>query len=65
LIATIEMMRSNCIIPTLNLENPDELCKKINLTMKLENREIRFALKNNFALGGVNSSLILRRYEND
>jgi 3-oxoacyl-[acyl-carrier-protein] synthase II len=65
LIATIEMMRSNRIIPTLNLENPDELCKKINLPMQLEKREIRFALKNNFALGGVNSSLILRRYDND
>jgi 3-oxoacyl-[acyl-carrier-protein] synthase II len=65
LIATIDMMKRNCIIPTLNLDNPDELCKKINLTLELENREIRYALKNNFALGGVNSSLILRRYEND
>jgi 3-oxoacyl-[acyl-carrier-protein] synthase II len=65
LIATIEMMNRNCVIPTLNLENPDDMCKKINLTQKLENREIRCALKNNFALGGVNSSLVLRRYEND
>lgn len=65
LIATINMIKRNCIIPTLNLDNPDELCKKINLTLELDNREIRYALKNNFALGGVNSSLILRRYEND
>jgi len=65
LIATINMMNRNCVIPTLNLENPDELCKKINLTRKLEERRIKYALKNNFALGGVNSSLVLRRYEND
>jgi len=65
LIATIAMMNRNCIIPTLNLENPDELCKKVNLVRKLEERPVRYALKNNFALGGVNSSLVLRRYEND
>jgi 3-oxoacyl-[acyl-carrier-protein] synthase II len=62
MIATIHMMNRNCVIPTLNLENPDDMCKKINLTQKLENREIRCALKNNFALGGVNSSVVLRRY---
>ncbi len=65
LIATINMMKRNCVIPTLNLENPDDLCKKINLVQKLENKPIQYALKNNFALGGVNSSLILRSYEND
>ena len=65
LIATINMMKRNCVIPTLNLENPDDLCKNINLVQQLENRQIRYALKNSFALGGVNSSLILRSYEND
>jgi 3-oxoacyl-[acyl-carrier-protein] synthase II len=65
LIATVEMMNRNLIVPTLNLENPDDICKKINLTKKLESREILCALKNNFALGGVNSSLVLRRYKND
>ena len=65
LIATINMMEKNCVIPTLNLENPDDLCKNINLVQQLENRQIRYALKNSFALGGVNSSLILRSYEND
>lgn len=62
MIATIHMMNRNYVVPTLNLENPDDMCKKINLTQKLENREIRCALKNNFALGGVNSSVVLRRY---
>ncbi len=65
LIAMIEMMKKNVVIPTLNLENIDDLCKKINLVQNLEKRVIKYALKNNFALGGVNSSLILRSYEND
>lgn len=65
LIATINMMNRNCVIPTLNLENPDDLCKIINLAQRSENMRIRYALKNSFALGGVNSTLILRKYEND
>jgi 3-oxoacyl-[acyl-carrier-protein] synthase II len=65
LIATIGMIKRNCLIPTLNLENPDDLCKKVRLIRQLEDKQIRFALKNNFALGGVNSSLVLGSYEND
>jgi 3-oxoacyl-[acyl-carrier-protein] synthase II len=65
LIATIDMIRKNRIIPTLNLENIDDLCNSINLSQDVEKRQIKYALKNNFALGGVNASLVLRSYEND
>ena len=65
LIAAINMIRKKMVIPTLNLENIDDLCKKVNLVQSLKNRQIEYILKNNFALGGVNSSLILRRYEDD
>ena len=37
----------------------------INLIQNVEERQMKYALKNNFALGGVNSSLVLRSYEND
>ena len=63
LIASINMIREKMIIPTLNLENIDDLCKKINLVQNPEDKRIKYILKNNFALGGVNSSLILRSYE--
>ena len=63
LIASINMIRKKIVIPTLNLENIDDLCKKINLVQNLEERQIEYILKNNFALGGVNSSLILRSYK--
>ena len=65
LIAAINMMREKVVVPTLNLENIDDLCKKIYLVRDPEKKEIRYILKNNFALGGVNSSLVLRSYEND
>ena len=63
LIASINMIRKKVVIPTLNLENIDDLCKKINLVQNFEKRDITYILKNNFALGGVNSSLILRSYK--
>ncbi|WP_027723079.1 beta-ketoacyl-[acyl-carrier-protein] synthase family protein [Maridesulfovibrio zosterae] len=60
-IATIQMMQEETIIPTANLRNPDPLCASINNTLQLERRKITYALKNNFALGGINTSLVLRR----
>ncbi len=63
--AIIKMIQNGVIIPTLNLENVDEECQGIKHIQKPEEFEINTVLKNNFALGGVNSSLVLRRYVNE
>jgi len=60
-IATVRMMQENTIIPTANLTNPAEECSAINNALHLQTRPITYALKNNFALGGINTSLVLRR----
>jgi 3-oxoacyl-[acyl-carrier-protein] synthase II len=65
ILATVGMMQSGTLIPTLNLENVDAACGTIRHVRNLENRSIRCAIKNNFAFGGVNSSVVLRRYRND
>jgi 3-oxoacyl-[acyl-carrier-protein] synthase II len=65
LIASIHMIKRKEVIPTLNLENIDDLCKIVNLVKSLETRDIKCVLKNNFALGGVNSCLIIRSCEHD
>lgn len=65
LVATVYMMNQGLLVPTRNLDNVDEACKKIEHVTKLEKSVIKTALKNNFAFGGVNSSIALRRYEND
>jgi 3-oxoacyl-[acyl-carrier-protein] synthase II len=65
MIATIGMMHRGCIIPTLNLDNIDEACKKNRHVKDIENQVINSAIKNNFAFGGVNSSVVLRRYDNE
>jgi 3-oxoacyl-[acyl-carrier-protein] synthase II len=63
LAACIEMMRRGCLIPTLNLENIDPLCAKVQHLHGVTERTVDTIVKNNFALGGVNSSIILRSYQ--
>jgi 3-oxoacyl-[acyl-carrier-protein] synthase II len=65
MIATIGMMNNGIIIPTLNLETIDTACGKIRHVVKREEQEITTVIKNNFAFGGVNSSVVLRRYDNE
>jgi 3-oxoacyl-[acyl-carrier-protein] synthase II len=59
-IATLLMMREGFIAPTLNLENPDPVLPPLNHVIR-ESRDsqARLAASNNFAFGGVNTSLIL------
>jgi 3-oxoacyl-[acyl-carrier-protein] synthase II len=59
---TIEMMRAKWFTPTLNLETPDTECGELDHIIG-EGRalDIEYALKNNFAFGGINTSLIFRR----
>ena len=65
LCAVVGMLKRQCLIPTLNLDNVDEACKNIRHVKFLKAVNLQTAIKNNFALGGVNSSLVIRRYRND
>jgi 3-oxoacyl-[acyl-carrier-protein] synthase II len=64
-IATIMMMQRGRLIPTLHLDSIDPLCQNIGHLQEAVEKPVRTILKNNFALGGINSCLILRRYEDD
>jgi len=59
---TIEMMRGKWFAPTINLETPDPECEGID-HIRGEGRtlDIEYAMKNNFAFGGINTSLVFRR----
>jgi len=59
-IICLEMMRLGRIFPTRNLDNPDPACGTINHASKKSGAALRTVLKNNFALGGVNTSLVLK-----
>lgn len=63
--ALVEMINRGCLIPSLNLENIDDACSNIRHVRELETARIDAAIKNNFALGGINSSLVIRRYKDE
>jgi len=53
-------IRDQIAPPTLNLENPSESCRGMDLVpLKAKERKIRAALSNSFGFGGTNASLIL------
>lgn len=60
---TIEMMREGWFAPTVNLEQPDERCAPLDYIMH-ETRPVQtdLVMSNNFAFGGINTSLIFRRW---
>ena len=59
---TIEMMRHGWFAPNLNLDNPDPRCGEHDfITGAGRSFETEFAMSNNFAFGGVNTSLIFRK----
>jgi len=60
-IITIYMMEEGFIAPTLNLENIDERCAMINHAQELVESDIRIAAIQNFAFGGVNTCLIIKK----
>nr|WP_306345782.1 beta-ketoacyl-ACP synthase [Azospirillum brasilense] len=59
---SIEMMREGWFAPTANLDNVDERCAELDYIMG-EGRRIdtEFLMSNNFAFGGINTSLVFRR----
>jgi 3-oxoacyl-[acyl-carrier-protein] synthase II len=61
---TIEMMRGGWFAPTVNLENVDPRCGDLDYIVGSGRQlDIEHAMNNNFALGGVNTSLVFRRWQ--
>lgn len=63
-IFTIQALREQIVPPTLNLHNPDDEADGVNLVaLKAHPLGMRYALSNGFGFGGVNASLLLKRWE--
>jgi 3-oxoacyl-[acyl-carrier-protein] synthase II len=60
---TVMMLREDWFAPTLNLDEPDPRCASLDY-VRGEARPLRtaHAMSNNFAFGGVNTSLIFTRW---
>jgi 3-oxoacyl-[acyl-carrier-protein] synthase II len=60
-IITLYMMQEGLAVPTLNLDTVDPRCAMIRHVREAQRAEIRTAAVQNFAFGGVNTCLLLRR----
>jgi 3-oxoacyl-[acyl-carrier-protein] synthase II len=61
---SIEMMREGWFAPTINLAQPDPACAPLDYIAG-EGRKLHcdYIMSNNFAFGGINTSLIFKRHE--
>jgi len=60
---TIEMMRDGWFAPTINLDTPDPRCAPLDhIVGAARGLDVEYAMSNNFAFGGINTSLIFRRW---
>jgi 3-oxoacyl-[acyl-carrier-protein] synthase II len=60
---SIEMLRNDWYAPTLNLQNVDPLCGELDY-LDGDGRRMsnEYVMNNNFAFGGINTSLIFKRW---
>lgn len=60
---TIQMLRDNWYAPTINLKQIDPLCAELDyITEKGRALQCEYVMSNNFAFGGINTSLIFKKY---
>ena len=61
--ASINMMNENSFAPTINLDAVDDECAELDYIVgKARTIDTDYVMTNNFAFGGINSSLIFRRW---
>jgi len=59
----IEMMNHGWFMPTVNLANVDPECAPLDyITGNGRDLDVEYVMNNNFAFGGINTSLIFRRH---
>lgn len=58
-IMSVEMMRKGVLIPTRNLEEVDPACAGVTHVQEITNSKVRTIMSNNFAFGGMNTSLVV------
>jgi 3-oxoacyl-[acyl-carrier-protein] synthase-1 len=61
IIYSMLMMKNSFIAPNINLEEPDEDSKKLNLVKQTLDKNIDVFLSNSFGFGGTNSVIIVKK----
>ncbi|MBN1998199.1 beta-ketoacyl-ACP synthase I [candidate division KSB1 bacterium] len=61
-IAAVLMLNESFIAPSINIDELDEACAYTNIITETKNVEFDSFLTNNFAFGGSNASMIVKKY---
>lgn len=59
---TAMVIRDGIIPPTINLDEPDPECDLDYVPNRAREKEIRVAMSNTFGFGGVNATLVLKKF---
>jgi 3-oxoacyl-[acyl-carrier-protein] synthase II len=62
-IFTAKTLSEGIIPPTINLDETDPKCDLDYVPYKARSKEVRLALSNSFGFGGINASIVLKKYE--
>jgi 3-oxoacyl-[acyl-carrier-protein] synthase II len=60
---TLYMMQEGFVAPTLNLDEVDRRCAMIRHVTRLQEKAIRIAAIQSFAFGGVNTTVVVKKFE--
>ena len=61
-VLSVYMMQDGFIAPTLNLEEIDERCAMIKHAQRIMQKHVKTVAVQNFAFGGVNTILLIRKF---
>jgi 3-oxoacyl-[acyl-carrier-protein] synthase II len=59
----IKMMHEGWLAPTINLDQVDPRCAPLDYLTEVRPCQPTYMMSNNFAFGGINTSLIIKRWE--
>jgi 3-oxoacyl-[acyl-carrier-protein] synthase II len=62
-VATLLCMNRGMIHPTINYETPDPACDLDYVPNQARRADVRIAISNGFGFGGVNCTIVLKRFE--
>ena len=62
-IYSLMMIEDKTMYPTINLTNIDPRCEGLDIVTDLRKKDLNIVLSNNFAFGGINTSILLKKYD--